>query len=448
MFENPRWRVGYATVGLFVLLAGDALRFTVGWWVFSILTVAVTIVSLWLLFAERHRWRVNHLPYPLLLFLALATVSIVWSHYPASTALGLFTTWVIVVNGVAFAIALSWTQLLGALSHVLRFVIGASLLFELFVSTVIRARVLPLFGQPGVDYGSYKHIPGMLMWSRNELFDVFGTGRIQGILGNSNSLGFLALLGLIVFSIQFATHSDSRRTPGGRGWSRSRRASGVWIVLAAASILMTKSATVTLALVGVVIVAVVVLSIRRAHTPRGRTIVASVTALAVVAVGVVLVLFRGEVLALLGKSSDLTGRLGIWRAVIGLAQERPVFGWGWISYWVPWADPFDHLVYRAKVLQLQAHNTWLDVVFQLGIVGLVVFVLLVAVTAVKAWQHAVDRPQSVPMAPQSYTAITMLGLLILTALIVQSFAESRLITEYGLALLVVVAVKTKRRELL
>jgi O-antigen ligase len=154
------------------------------------------------------------------------------------------------------------------------------------------------------------------------------------------------------------------------------------------------------------------------------------------------------VLALLGKSSDLTNRADIWHNVIELAQQRPAFGWGWVSYWVPWADPFDHLVFRSGVRQLQAHDTWLDVAFQLGLVGLILFVAFVGAALVKSWQHAVDRPQRAPGAPLRHTAITLLPLLALVALIVQSFAESRLITEYGLALLIVVAVKTKRRELL
>lgn len=97
---------------------------------------------------------------------------------------------------------------------------------------------------------------------------------------------------------------------------------------------------------------------------------------------------------------------------------------------------------------MQAHNTWVDVAFQLGLVGLVLFIALVGAAFVKAWQHAVDRPQKAPGAPLHHSAVTLLPLLVLVALIVQSFAESRLITEYGLALLVVVAVKTKRRELL
>jgi hypothetical protein len=436
MVENPRVRLGFSTLALAFLLAGDAIRFTAGWWFFGVVTVLLTVVAGWMLWAARDRWRLTGLPYPLLLFLALATVSIFWSHYPGATALGLVTTWIIVINALALAICFSWEELLRALGIVLRWVIGLSLLFELFVSVVIREGVLPFFGQPGVDYDSYDRIPGMLLWSRNELFEVFGDGRIQGLLGNANSLGFLALLAVVVFVLQLATRAVSR--PWGL----------LWVVVAVATIFMTKSATVTVAAVGVAAVAAVVLVLRRVRTARARGVTYAVGAAAVLAGAAAAFVFRDGILGLLGKSADLTGRLGIWDTVLGLAGQRPAFGWGWVSYWVPWADPFDDLVFRVGVRQLQAHNTWLDVAFQLGVVGLVIFAALVAAASVKSWQHAVDRPQTAPDAPLAHTAITLLPVLVLAALLVQSFAESRLITEYGLALLVVVAVKSKRRELM
>ena len=435
MLQNPRFRTAYSVVALSLYLAGDAWRFTVGWWVFGTLAILLTLLSGWMLWRQRGKWTLIGLPIPLLLFLALATVSIFWSNYPAATALGLFTTWIIVINAASLAITFTWAELLRALGIVLRLVLGLSLLFELFVSVVVRDRVLPLFGQPGVDYSSYKKIPGILMWSRNQLFDVFDGGRIQGILGNANSLGFLALLAVIVFGIQFASKKTSRY------WGI------VWIALAVATLLMTKSATVTVAAVGVGAVLLVALLVRHAQTGRGRTLV-YVTSTAVVAAAVVVAfVLRSRVLELLGKSSDLTGRFGIWRNVIDLAQQRPAFGWGWVSYWVPWAEPFTDLAHHAGIRQLQAHNTWIDVAFQLGIVGLVLFAALVLAALVKAWQHAVDHPQVAPGVTQRPVALTLLPLLMLVALVVQSLAESRLITEYGLALLIIVAIKAKRREL-
>lgn len=446
MLENPRFRLGFSALVLFTLLAGDAWRLALGWWFFGALTIALTLLAAWLLWLQRTRWGIGGVPLPLLALLSLAMASIFWSHYPWATALGLFTTWIIVINSVALAVTFTWAELLRSLGLVLRVVLGASILFELFVSVVLRDRLLPFFGQPGVDYGSYDRIPGMLMWSRDELFDVFGDGRIQGVLGNANSLGFLALLAVIVFSIQLAAIPSNANRLAAR--TMSRRWTITWLVLAVATILMTKSATVTLAAAGVAVVFLIALLVRHVRTGRGRLIVYGVSTAALVASTTALIVFRAEVLELLGKSADLTGRLGIWAKVIDLAQQRPAFGWGWVSYWVPWADPFDNLAFRVGVRQLQAHNTWLDVAFQLGLVGLIIFMALVGAALVKAWQHAVDRPQRAPDAAQRYSGVTLLPLLLLVALIVQSLAESRLITEYGLAFLVIVAVKTKRRELL
>lgn len=434
LLASPRVRTAWLLTTLAVLLAGDAIRFTVGWVVFSVLAAIVGILAVLLLIADRDRWRLGGLPYPFMVFLALATASLAWSAYPAATALGLLTTWMIALAAVAIAVTTSLVRLARSLAAVIGTVLAASLVFELVVATIIRRPVLPLFTQPGVDYSQYEKIPKMLYWSRNELFQVFDEGRIQGVLGNANNLGFLALLGLVVFAVLLADRSMRRR------WAISG------LVLSAVTIFLTRSATVTVALVGVVLIALAVLALRRAATPRARL----VTGGAIVALAglgaVATVLLKDRLLELLGKSSDLTGRLGIWDAVIALGQQRPVAGWGWVSYWVPWAAPFDDLAFRNGVRQLQAHNAWIDVWFQLGVIGLIVFAALVVSTVARSWSLAADRPQHVPEHGDSYRAATMLPILILAALIVQSAAESRLLVEYGWAFLVVFAVHTKVGE--
>src|SRR5690606_169438 len=127
------------------------------------------------------------LPIPLLAFLTLATVSLAWSFYPGSTALGLLATWMTVTAAVAVAVVFSWDELLRALGIALRFILGLSMLFELVVSVFVRQPVFPLW----VEYPDGK-LPLMLMWSRNWLFD---GGPIQGVVGNSSLLAFSALLG-------------------------------------------------------------------------------------------------------------------------------------------------------------------------------------------------------------------------------------------------------------
>ncbi len=84
--------------------------------------------------------------------------------------------------------------------------------------------------------------------------------------------------------------------------------------------------------------------------------------------------------------------------------------------------------------------------FQLGIIGLIVFGALVASTLSRSWLFATDRPQFAPSVTGNFTAASMLPLLLLVALIVQSLAESRLLVEYGLFTLALLAVKTKRPQ--
>lgn len=434
LIEHPRARPWYLVLSLLILFGGDAWRFSVGWVVFGAVAIAIATASAVILVQARRRWSIGGLPYPFVVFMALATVSLAWSQYPAASALGLLTTWLTVLGALALAISFTWQQLLDGLARVLRILIAASLVFELIIATIVRGPILPWTAQPEVAVPGYDTIPKMLYWSRNELFETFDQGRIQGIVGNANHLGFLALLGLIAFAIQWATGSVSRR------WSIS------WIVLAAVTLFFTRSATVTVALAAVAITAVGLLVIRSRRSERGRRW-SAVGFVAVAGVGAAVgFALRGTIFELLGKSSDLTGRSEIWQTVIGLAEQRPAFGWGWISFWMPWTEPFKGLVIRNGVVQVQAHDTWLDVWLQLGIVGVVVFGALVASALLRAWLLAVDRPRTMPGVTDPYSALTFLPILIMVALVVQSIPESRLIGEYALAMLVIIAVKTKRPD--
>ena len=425
MLERRGFRIGFATLVLFTVLAGDAWRYSISWYGWGVIALGITVVSVLLL--TRHRgWR-KPLPVGMVAFLLLATASIAWSYYPAASALGVTAQWVTTIAALGLAVALRWDEILVALGLALRIILGLSVLFELVVALVIRQPVLPLW----VDYGSQAKLPKLLYWSRDVLFV---DGKIQGIVGNSSLLAMIALLGLIVFGVQLAA-----RTVG--------RIQGIAsLALAALVVGLTRSPTIFIGIAVCAAVLAAILALRHFRSRRGRAVVYAAMGAAVVLAGVGVAVFGRQLLALVGKSETLTGRAGIWDAVIGLAQQRPAFGWGWVSYWVPWVAPFDHLVSRAGVQQLHAHNAWLDVWLQLGIAGLLVFGFFVLVTTLRAWFVAVDRPQAGPGEPGRYTATSLLPILIVAALLVQSLAESRLLVEYGWLLMALLAVKMKRRE--
>ena len=426
--DRAGFRAGYLPFVFFSLWAGDAWRYSISWWGFGAIAIAMTVIAVLMIVRAKKRgaWAWNMLPFFLVLFLALATISIAWSHYRGATALGLLITWMATIIGFSVAVSFSWPQILRALGIAFRLILGLSLVFEFVVAAFIRHPILPFW----VDYGRTTDLPKLLYWSRDLLFE---GGKIQGIVGNSSLLAMAALVALIVFALQLA------------GRTVHRGAGVFWVLVAIATIVLTRSATITVAIVVLAFVLGVVLLLRRSG-PRGTVVIyATVLALGVGAV-ILATRFSSTILGLLGKSDDLTGRLDIWAAVINLAQQRPAFGWGWVSWWVPWVAPFDTLAFEAGVRQLHAHNAWLDIFLQLGIAGLVIFGALVLSTGIRSLQFATMTAQSKPTEPGAFTMFSLLPLLLLVALLVQSVAESRLLIEYGLFSLVIIAVKTKLGE--
>lgn len=429
MLRGGRFRTLFASAMLFTLLAPDALRSTLSWWGYGAVVTVLAVLSVAVLYVERDRWAIRGLPIPLLAFLMLVAVSVAWSHWPAMSVLGAATTWATVTGAVALAVAIPWDDLVRFLGYAIRAILGLSLVFEFIVAVFIQAPVLPLWYSSDLPR---EDIPALEFWSMAHLFD---GGKVQGIVGNSNLLAFVALLGVIVFGVQLA----DKRVRLLAGWTSMAGA-----VLA---IGLTRSGTVLACLAAVTILVFGVWLVRRATTPAavrgaylglGATIAAGIGAV---------ILLHTPILNLVGKTSTFSGRVHIWEAVAEMASERWLAGWGWISHWAPWVEPLGTLVMVENVYQLQAHNAWMDVWLQLGVIGLVVFGALALVTIVRAWLMATDRRRVRISGEEPFTALTALPLLLLAALLVQSLSESRILVEGGLLLFALIAVKTKRHEL-
>jgi exopolysaccharide production protein ExoQ len=424
----------FATLVFFTLLAGQFWRNLLGWWGFGALALLVLVGSVVALVRLKPDWLWAKFPRSLGVFLSIATVSILWSFYPGASALGVAVLWATTVTALFLALCLSWAERLRTLASALRWVLGLSLLFELIVGVFVRQPVLPFWvAYPGED------IPAAFYWSRALLFQ---GGPIEGIVANRNLLGFVALLAVIVFAVQLAVqlNSPSVHTVR-RGWGIG------WLGIAVVVLVLTRSATVGFAAVVVAVVLVFALWTRRRGPLRRRPVYLAAAASVVVVGGGTLAL-SPWLLTVFGKSDDLTGRLDIWRSVAELAAQRPAFGWGWVSYWVPWAEPFTGLASRKGVDYLQAHNAWLDVWLQVGVVGLLAFLAIVLGALWRSWFLAVDRPRTSVADTLPYTVSALLPLLLIAALLAQSIAESRLLLEYGWVLLVVISVTTKRQQAL
>ncbi len=415
----------YAICVFALTLGSTGVRNIVGWWGFLGLAAALVVVGIVIFVREKpegFRW--YRLPTPMYWFLGLAVLSIAWSQYRFESVLGVLAQLATTLLAVVLAFVLTWHEVLRTLGTALRWIIGASFAFELWVALVVQHPVFQNFIElPEAG----EKVSKLLYWSRDLLFV---GGPIQGVVASSTLFGFIGLLALIVFGIQLRAGLVGRFA----GW--------VWVAAAAATILLTRGATVWVALLAVIVALVLALWARRLG-PEHRVPLYAVGAALLVAALALVAFARDFVFGLLGKSGDLTGRVETWRAVIDLAEQRPWFGWGWVSYWAPWADPFRTLDVQAGIPVMSAHNAWLDVWFQLGIVGLVFFALFVVLATWRVWFRAVDQPRRGFGAPLPYATSALWPWLVMVALLVQSLTESRLLIEGNWVLLVLLAVKSR-----
>ncbi|MET1042502.1 MAG: O-antigen ligase family protein [Microbacteriaceae bacterium] len=423
MTEARDIRVVAAGFLLFVGIGGAGIRNALGWWGWGLAVAAAVAISIVWIARERAKPR---MPYSLIAWLGLSLLSLIWSAYPASTLLGLGAQWLAVLFAIPMAATLTRVQLRDALGATLRWILGLSILFELIVSWFVRHPVAPVWLGIGWE-DAFKQ----QQWSRNALFV---DGKIQGILGNSTALATVAAVAVIVIAVQLADQWGGR---GRRTWNIG------WLLVAGGVMAMTRSAGVIVALVAAAAVLVLVLAVRNASTRRAHIVIASVASAAVVVALIGITFFSEQLLGLLGKDSTLTNRTDIWQTVLSVADDRPVLGWGWVSYWTPWTEPFTGLVTINGVVQTHAHNAWLDIFLQLGVIGLIVFGVFVIRTLIRAWTSAIDRRRLSRTVTAPYDATSMLPLLVIVLLLVQTASESHLLVEGWWLVLVVFAIKLK-----
>ena len=115
----------------------------------------------------------------------------------------------------------------------------------------------------------------------------------------------------------------------------------------------------------------------------GRLLLVSASVVAASAI-VVLAAAGSKVSAKLGKGDTFSGRQEVWSYVIDAIRTRPIFGFGFASFWDSPANT-QKLLDQTGYLYSAAHNTFLEVTLYLGLIGLVFLLVLVAKTLTSTW---------------------------------------------------------------
>ena len=114
----------------------------------------------------------------------------------------------------------------------------------------------------------------------------------------------------------------------------------------------------------------------------------SVLVLFISGAGVVitLVLLNPEIFDLLGKDATFNGRTPIWAAAWTAFTERPWLGHAY-SFWAFDYPERNFVWLQSGQREPHAHNTWLDLLVQLGIVGWGIIALLTVLTFARCFRE-------------------------------------------------------------
>jgi O-antigen ligase len=354
---------------------------------------------------------IKRLPEPLILLVSLMGLSAIWSQYQAQTLLSFSLQVASVLFALFLANQFGWRQLLNVLSNTVRFILLASLLFEIYAG--VTGPIEPFFP----NYEGDPPAPAYL-WSQGNLFE---GERIQGIVGNANLLAFVAVLGVLLFLIEFIVTAKSKIIPA------------VSLALALVMALLAQSAGMFVATLLISFAAAVAI-VAEGKTPNVRHKVYARALLILSGIAALAAVFHAQLFDFLGRSPDASGRFDIWQKVFSLVTEKPIEGWGWIGYWIPGVEPWEGLIEINGVPMYQAHNALLDIWVQLGVVGLAVMLWLLIQSFVRLWRIAVRHTSPLYLYP----------LFVFLVIAAQSLTESRLLIEISWVLLVLLS--TKARE--
>lgn len=201
--------------------------------------------------------------------------------------------------------------------------------------------------------------------------------------------------------------------------SPRRKQMAVTILLCAVMIVMSKSKTSLLALMIGLAGSMLLAAMRRG--PATAVVVVWLGVSAAGAAAMVLWLAPELVFTALGKDPTLTGRTDIWAALLRQSDKQPLTGYGYAVFWREESVPAQWIRKQTGWDVPTAHNGWLDILAQLGWIG----VGLCALVLGGALLTALFRFRKVQ---DGYWATLFLAIFLMT-----TFSESFILERNGIA---------------
>ena len=400
VLASPPLSNALATISIGTAVLSFALHQLVGWpGLLAILSGLVVLTILSLVSQWREIGWSGLLPISLIAFVGWAGVSFFWSQYHWATVGGVAYLLAFSILGIYVALARDTIQIVRAFGNVLRFALALSLALEILSGLLIDTPIRFL--------GITGHLASL--------------GPIQGLFNTRDQLGLISVIALVTFGTELRTRSVTRGVAVAS------------IILGAVMLLLTRAPLAFGATLVVGAAAGALYGLRRASDTSRRIWQVGVLVLAA-AIAVVAWIYRSPIVTLFNAGGDLTYRLSVWHSVWNLTQARILQGWGWVGAWATGSPPFDEITGPSVRVPASALNAYLDVWFQLGLIGFVIFIGFLGLAFTRSWLLAARRRSVVFTWPA----------LVLVVLLIGALAESSILVEFGWLTLVVCSVKASR----
>lgn len=399
LLDSADFARAYALAAFGIVFSGYLIEHTAGLATLATMITGLCVVGVAILVVRRAELSLLRLvPTSIVLFIAWAGVTLLFPSGNAQSP----ASWVALVGFAIVAVVVAHVrdtlQTVRALGDVLRTLLTLSAFVEL-LSGVLLDMPFPFIQVQG---------------------NIALGGPVQGIFGTRNLLGLVAVIALVTFVIEMRTYSISRGL-------------GIYSLVLGGGLAALSASPTVIVLCLAVAVSSGVLAIVRHTSAQARDRVQWVLgSIIVVGLGAAWAL-RGTIVSMIGAAQDVADRGDLWASILLYVRARAWQGWGWRGPWNPedpTAFPYN-AINSAGTHHASALNAYLDVLLQLGVVGLVLFLTACTVALVRSWLVASDR-RSVLYA---WTP------LILVTLLVDSLFESFTLVSIGWMMLVLCSVR-------
>jgi exopolysaccharide production protein ExoQ len=227
---------------------------------------------------------------------------------------------------------------------------------------------------------------------------------VRGALVDKNALGNIMAFAALTAGNSFALRANNRLFAAS-------------VLLASLALAVLAPSTTTRILIPLLLALAAFAWLLRKGANPGWKIIAVGIAIVGIAGATFAIFDLNDLLDLVGKSSTLTGRTDVWRAVYEAIRQKPLLGYGDVFWGIP-GTARDNIWLELGWPAPHAHETWLDTMLQLGLLGLSLMVLM--------WLVALSRAVRLGLFMSETGALFMA--LILTNLFLRSWTETLFLT--------------------